>query len=74
MSAKLSDGRELAFDIAGRCRALRIAKVPSKVAATVKVAGVRYDLALGRARTISIKAYARSAGRTKKLRTGKVCT
>ena len=74
VSAKLSDGRELAFDIAGRCRALRIAKVPSKVAATVKVAGVRYDLALGRARTISIKAYARSSGRTRKLRTGKVCT
>ena len=75
VSAKLSDGRELAFDLAGRCRALRIAKVPSKVAAKVKVAGVRYDLAVGRARTISIKAHARSAGHTKKkLRTGKVCT
>ena len=45
------------------------------VAATVKVAGVRFDLALGRARAISIKANARSAGPTsKKLRLGKVCT
>ena len=75
VSAKFSDGRELAFDLAGGCRALRIARVPAKVAATVKIAGVRYDLAMGRSRSISIKAHKRSAGRTKKkLRTGKVCT
>jgi hypothetical protein len=74
-SATLSDGRELAFDLAGGCRALRIANVPAAVAATVKIAGVRYDLAAGAARTISIKANAVSAGRgSKKLRSGKVCT
>jgi hypothetical protein len=74
VGAKLSDGRELAFDLGGGCRALRIARVPAGVAATVKIAGVRYDLATGRAGTISIKAYAPSAGRAgKKFRPGKVC-
>jgi hypothetical protein len=75
VSATLSDGRELAFDLAGGCRALRIANVPAAVAATVKIAGVRYDLETGRARAISIKANAGSAGHSsKKLRSGKVCT
>jgi hypothetical protein len=74
-SAKLSDGRELAFDLGGRCRALRIPNVPRRVGATIKVAGVRYDLAVGRARGVSLKATARSAGsKSKKLRLGKVCT
>ena len=75
VSAKLSDGRELAFDLGGSCRALRIAEVPAGVAAAVKVVGVRYDLAMGRARTISIKANRQSAGRIgKKWRPGKICT
>ena len=75
VSAKLSDGRELAFDLAGGCRALRIARVPAKVAATVKIAGVRYDLAMGRSRSISIKAHKRSAGHSKKKwRPGKICS
>jgi hypothetical protein len=75
VSAKLSDGRELAFDLGGGCRAVRIASVPAGVAAAVKIAGVRYDLAMGRARRISIKSNARSAGHNKKKwRPGKVCT
>ena len=69
------DGRELAFDLGGSCRALHIAKVPAGVGATVKVVGVRYDLALGRAGTISIKANRQSAGRIgKKWRPGKICS
>jgi hypothetical protein len=76
VSAKLSDGRQLAFDLGGGCRALRIANVPVGDAAAVKIAGVRYDLVMGRARSVSIKANARSTGhsRKKKWRTGKVCT
>jgi hypothetical protein len=74
-SAKLSDGRELAFDLGGRCRALRVANVPSGVGAAIKVAGVRYDLAVGRTRGVALKVNVRSAGsKSKKLRLGKVCT
>ncbi len=74
VAAKLSDGRELALDLGGRCRAVRIDNVPAGVAAEVKVAGVRFDLAMGRSRSISIKANAASAGRVgKKFRSGKVC-
>ena len=47
----------------------------SVVAATVKIAGVRYDLAMGRSRSISIKAHKRSAGHSKKKwRPGKICS
>ena len=75
VSAKLSDGRELAFDLGGSCRALRIAKVPAGVGAAVKVVGVRYDLVMGRTRTISIKGNRQSVGRIpKKWRPGKTCT
>jgi hypothetical protein len=75
VSVKLSDGRELAFDLQGRCRALRIPNVSTGVAATIKVAGVRFDLAMGRARAVSLKTGARSAGsKSKKLRLRNVCT
>jgi hypothetical protein len=75
LSVKLSDGRELAFDLGGACRALRVAHVPAGVGASVKIVGVRYDLAMGRSRVIAIKANARSTGHTsKKPRTGKVCS
>lgn len=74
-SAKLSDGRELAFELGGRCRALRIPNVPSGVSAKIKVAGIRYDLAMGRGRAVSLRADVQSAGsKSKKLRPGKVCT
>ena len=74
VSAKLSDGRALAFDLGPSCRALRIANVPSTVAAAVKIAGVRFDLTAGRVRAISIKANRRTAGLpAKKLRLGKIC-
>ena len=75
VAAKLSDGRKLAFDLGGGCRALRIPGVPAGVAATAKIAGRRYDQAMGRSRTITIKANALSAGHfSKKLRLGKVCS
>ena len=75
VSAKLSDGRELALDLGGGCRAVRIGKVPAGVAAAVKIVGVRYDLAMGSANTISIKANRQSAGRIgKKWPPGKICT
>jgi hypothetical protein len=75
VSAKLSDGRELAFDLRGGCRALRIAGVPSGDAAVIRITGVRYDLVSGRESQISIKAGAASAGsKSRKLRLGKVCT
>ena len=75
MSAKLSDGRELSYDLNGGCRALRIAHVPASVAAAIKIGGVRFDLAVGGLRTIAIKADARSTGSTRKrLRPGKICT
>jgi hypothetical protein len=67
VSAALSDGRLLAFDLAPKCRAVRIAAVPAGVAATVKVTGVRYDLATGGSRSISIKSKAASAGPKGKL-------
>ena len=67
VSASLSDGRELAFDLAPTCRAVRIANVPTGVAATVKVGGVRYDLRSGAQRSISIKSDAVAAGPRGKL-------
>jgi hypothetical protein len=74
VSAKLSDGRRLAFDLGGRCRALRIRNVPNGVAAEIKVAGVRFDLATGHARAVTLKSKVRRAGsRSKKLRLGKIC-
>jgi hypothetical protein len=75
VSAKLSDGRELSYYLGARCHALKIANVPAGVGAAVKIAGVRYDLKLGRANTISINANAPSAGKkSKKLKKGKVCS
>ena len=75
VSAKLSDGRELSYYLGARCHALKITNVPAAVGAAVKIAGVRYDLKLGRANTISINANALSAGKkSKKLKKGKVCS
>lgn len=75
VSAKLTDGRELAYYLGARCHALKIEKVPAGVGAAVKVAGVRYDLKLGRARTISIGTEAKSSGKkSKKLKQGRVCS
>ncbi len=74
VSAKLTDGRQLAFYIGGSCRALKITKVPARVGGAIKIAGVRYDLKMGKANTIAINANARSAGKkSKKLKKGRVC-
>jgi len=67
VSATLSDGRELAFDLATKCQAVRIANVPTSVSATVKVAGVRYDLQSGAKRSISVAGDALTAGPRGKL-------
>ena len=74
-SVQLSDGRRQAFDLGPRCRTLRIATVPAALSAVVRIAGVRYDFAVGRLRRVTIKARAASAGtKSKKLRLGKVCS
>ena len=67
VSAVMSDGRELAFDLASKCRAVRIANVPAGVAATVRVGGIRYDLRSGAQRSISIASDATTAGPKGKL-------
>jgi hypothetical protein len=67
VSAVMSDGRELAFDLASKCRAVRIANVPTDVAATVKVRGVRYDLQSGARSSISIPSNVAAAGPRGKL-------
>jgi hypothetical protein len=60
VAATLTDGRKLAFDLRPNCQAVRIAGVSPFVGATVKIAGMRFDEALGRSRSISIKPGAKS--------------
>jgi hypothetical protein len=67
VSASLSDGRELGFDLEPGCRKLLIAGVPAGVAAKVMIAGMRYGMATGAKRSISIKSNAASAGPKSKL-------
>jgi hypothetical protein len=75
VSAKLTDGRELAYYLGASCHALKIARVPAGVGAAVKIAGVRYDLKMGRSNAIAIKPDAKTAGsKSKKLKKGKVCS
>jgi PKD repeat protein len=75
VSAKLSDGRELAFDLGSKCRGVRIPAAPKGIAATVKVAGVRYDLASGKPRALKIKSTATTAGPKRKRGKGpRICT
>jgi len=75
VSAKLTDGRELSYYLGASCHALKIAKVPAGVGGAVKIAGVRFDLKLGRANTITIRPKAKTAGKkSKKLKKGKVCS
>ena len=47
-SVTLADGRQLGYDLAGSCRAVRIPSVTRADAVRVKVAGVRYDLKTGK--------------------------
>ena len=63
----LGDGRRLGFDLAGKCRAVRIPKVANGVAATVKVAGVRYDVKAGRYRTVKLAGGRNTAGPARRL-------
>ena len=54
---------------------MKITKVPPRVGGAIKIAGVRYDLKMGKANTIAINANARSAGKkSKKLKKGRVCS
>lgn len=74
ISAKLSDGHMRSFDISGRCQALRIRHISTKLGAVIRIGGMRYDYAVGRVRSIAIKARARSAGLPRKrLPAGRVC-
>ena len=79
VSAALSDGRVLAYDLDPSCQAVVIDDVPAGIAATVRVGGVRYDLAMGELRSVSLRRNAVSAGPRGKLprrlwRPRKVCT
>jgi hypothetical protein len=65
--AILGNGRRQGFDLAGSCRAVRIPKVAKNVAATVKVAGVRYDVKAGRYRSVKLRAGRNAAGPARKL-------
>jgi hypothetical protein len=75
VSADLTDGRELSYYLGATCHALKIKKVPAGVGADVKIAGVRYDLKMGRANSLAIKPNAKTSGKkSKKLTKGKTCT
>jgi hypothetical protein len=75
VSARLTDGRQLSYYLGARCHALKIVKVPAAVGGTIKIAGVRYDLKLGKANTIGIKPDVKTSGKkSKKLKKGKVCS
>jgi hypothetical protein len=79
VSASLSDGRRLGFDLDATCKAVLVDEVPRGVSAVVKVAGVRYDMETGAVRSISVKSGAVSTGPRGKLprrlwRPRKVCT
>ena len=71
--AELSDGRRLGFDLGSKCRAVKIPSVPKDVSATVRVAGVRYDLSPGRYRTVQLRAGRTSTGPAGLL-PSKICT
>ena len=60
VSAALSDGRKLAYDLKANCQAVRITGVSAFVSATVKIAGMRFDEVMGSSRSVSIKAGANS--------------
>ena len=62
VTAAFSDGRKLGFDLGWSCRAVRIPDVPNDVAASVKVAGVRYDMRPGLYRGIQLAEGRSSAG------------
>jgi len=62
VTAILGDGRKLGFDLAGSCRAVKIPLVPLGDTATVKVAGVRYDLRTGAYRQIKLAGKSTTAG------------
>lgn len=62
VSAVLSDGRQIGYDLAPDCQAVLVDNVPREVSAVVKVAGVRFDMAIGPRRSISVKSGVVSTG------------
>ena len=62
VSVKLSDGREFGYDLSSSCGAVAIKNVPADIGASIRVAGVRYDLETGAFRSIALAAHAASAG------------
>jgi hypothetical protein len=67
VTAVLSDGRRLGYDLSSKCRAVRIPRVPKGVRAVVKVAGVRYDLQPGRYRQVTLEKGRSTAGPFRRL-------
>lgn len=59
---KFAGGGRLGFDLAGSCRAVRIPAVPIGDGATVKVAGVRYDLRTGAYRQVKLAGKSKTVG------------
>jgi hypothetical protein len=76
VSAVLSDGRSLAFEVKAKCAGIRIPAVPKGVSAKLTVIGVRYDLAVGKRRTLTIRAKKQAAGpkATGRAPRGAICT
>lgn len=62
VTAVLTDGRSLGFDLRSNCRAVTIPAVATTVGATVKVAGLRYDMRNGKYRSGRLAAGKRASG------------
>lgn len=62
VAVTLSDGRKLTYDLKRTCGGVRVAKVPLGVSAKVAARGVRYDLAVGKQRSLTISKQRKSAG------------
>ncbi len=76
VSAELSDGRMLSYEIRAKCGGIRVPKVPVGVKAKVTVTGIRYDLVVGQKRSLTISAKKKTAGpkgSVPKKQAGKVC-
>jgi PKD repeat protein len=63
VTASLEDGRKLGFDLGRKCRGVLIPDVPNGDRATIKVAGVRYDVTAGPSRRIETNRGRAQAGR-----------
>lgn len=77
VSVVLSDGRSLSYDLKAKCGGVRVPKVPVGVSAKVSARGVRYDLAVGKQRTLKLTKKKKTAGpkgSVPKKQAGKICS